>query len=179
MADVQENTNSVVSWIALLIGALALPIAVVAYNRSGEDISTTVEKKTADVVDEAQDTTAQVGSKMADVGNDIAQNAAEMRTRAELEARLIQIQSEVNANNVTDNTVKEVQDLRTDLRNTYANASDEAKEQVDEMDSDLAELEMQVRQDTAAALANISSLLERLRQDVMSTDDDGMNDQGN
>jgi hypothetical protein len=176
MDDAQKNTNSVVAWIALLVAVLALPVAVAAYNRSGEDLDATIEKKTAVVVNGAQDATNQVADNAMQAKNNAAESADRLNARTDFQTRLMKVQNEINTNQVTDQTITEIQSLRSDFRGAYSDASGDAKTQVDQMDQDLAKLETQVRQDTAAALSNIESMLERLKQDALTdNDNDGDN----
>lgn len=172
MADMQKNTNSVIAWLGLIVGGLALLISIVAYNRSGEDLDDTVVNRTAAVVDEAEDVTEQAREEIIEARNEISESAEQLRLRTEIGARIVAIQAQVTADNVTDETVTEIQDLRSDLRNAYADATGEMRTQVDQLDQDLERLETEVREDTAAALATIENLLARLRRETLTDEDD-------
>lgn len=72
---VVKQTNWI-GWLALLLSALALVMAMVAYNRAGGDVSDDVQQTTNTVTDKATDATDNV-EKAVDNGPDGVDDGAQ------------------------------------------------------------------------------------------------------
>lgn len=88
--------------------------------------------------------------------------------QTQIQARLIVIEAGLEAETITDATVEEVQSLRKDLQKVYSETSVETQEQLDEIDSQLAQVEKDARRNTAAALLTVQELIEKIREDIMN-----------
>lgn len=166
MENKQTSTNTVVLLVVGLLAVIGIIIGWVAFNRSGKDLSPTI-------IDEASIATDNIAEKTQDLNQDTMQNANQTQKdiqyalmKAQLEARLLSIKTQLAANEVTDETMQEIKNLRNDLNDTYTNSSEEAQEQIRDVDSQLAVVEAKARNNTAEALLTMENLIEQVRQDV-------------
>ncbi|MEK7557174.1 MAG: hypothetical protein AAB538_04315 [Patescibacteria group bacterium] len=90
--------------------------------------------------------------------------------RARSEARLKLVQAQLVAKEGYDDAATQVQDIRADLRGAYAEAKEESKQEWVELDKDLEQLEVQIRDKSADALQTLENILTRLRQEVRTDD---------
>lgn len=144
MADAQANASGNVAWLALLVAVVALGFAVVAFNRSGRDVATVIREQTQDTAE------------------DIQLGAA----RIQAETRLASLRARIAAGESREEVGEEAQDVRADLEAAYANASVEAQQQWQEIEPRFEQLEAQLRDESADALAAFDRLLDRLRADI-------------
>lgn len=141
MADNQQNS---ISWIALGLAGIALIFSVIAFNRSGTNLSTVVTEQTEDAVTAAQIVAA----------------------RAEARADLIALRTRVAAGEAGEEIAQEVAETRTELAQAYENASEAAQMQWQEIDAQFEALEQQTRESSASALDTIEGLISDLERDV-------------
>ncbi len=148
--ETQRNLNTGVSWLALIIAVIALFFATAAFNRSGEDIQAVFQQESRRTVREAQETAGQI------------------EARARAEASLREIREDIETGTVGDQTTAQLEDVREDLENAYAEADSEVKAGWQDLDNNLSQLETQLRQNTASALATLEQALASLRQDTLT-----------
>lgn len=145
MAD-KQNTS--ISWIALGLAGIALIFSVIAFNRSGTNLSTVVTEQTEDAV-----TAAQIAA-----------------ARAEARADLIALRTRIAAGEAGEEIAQEVAETRAELAQAYENASEAAQVQWQELDADFEALEEQTRESSAGALDTLEGIISNLEQDVRTED---------
>jgi len=161
--DTQRNTNSGLGLIALITAGVALAIGVAAYNKTGEHLGNVVADKTNEAVDTAKVTTNQAKEDVTAAKDNAAQTVTAAKSSAQFETRLAAVRASVAANQVTDETVSNIESIRTDLKDAYANASGDVKANADKMDADLQRLEGEAKQDTVKATATLDDLIARIK----------------
>ncbi len=140
----QKEPETTISWIALMLGALALIIALLAYNRSGADVTRTIKQQSTEISQETEVAAA----------------------RAKARAQLIALRTRLEAEESADEIANEVRDIRMDLQTAYTNTQMEAEDDYKELDSALENLERDVRQGSANALASLASLIDSLGREI-------------
>lgn len=137
------------TWLSLALAAVALVIAILAYNRAGQDISSVIAEETAESVE----------------------NVQQLAALAEAQVELAAIRARIIAGEFGEDLAQEVAQTRRNLAQAYENASDEVQAEWQELDTELEILEEQVRNGSAEALGTANNLLENVRQDVQSNPD--------
>lgn len=163
----QEKVNAAVAWIALIISVIALWVGIVAFNRSGQNLFPTIGEETQEAADEVAETTGEV----AETTEEVAETADQIAARVEAEAVLLKVKGDVAEDEISEETKQQLQEVRTNLREAYADADDEVKQQYEQIDEDLETLETQLEGETAEALLTVENLLERMRRDVLTDED--------
>src|SRR6056297_3065599 len=107
--------NTWVAWIALIIAVVALGIGWFAYNSSEEE---TIMPKVEEQVRTAQQETSKLMAKM------------------EARIRLMALRGQVAAGESYEELSEEVSDIHSDLAATYEEASADAQEEWEELDSE-------------------------------------------
>ncbi|MBI3251226.1 MAG: hypothetical protein HYZ61_05260 [Candidatus Andersenbacteria bacterium] len=146
------QSNSI-AWIALVVALAALVLAVMIWNRPvGED---------TDFDEEA-------GTQIEETTKDAALLAA----RAQAETKLAAIRAQVATKEGYENALQEAQEARSELAEAYRNASVEAQQEWAEVEVEFDVLEDQLRAKSADALADLDRLINRLRVDVQTDEND-------
>lgn len=159
MAETQQNMNSTVSWVALIFAFIALVLAWAAFNRSGTDVGTVVNRGVNQAADEVQEVT-----------NEVQQEWDEFQ----IEARLIALRARIEARENLYEVQAELVDIRTDVQVMTANVSVETRQELQELDRELETLEGQVRDNSADALGTLENAIESARMDVRTDEDNTM-----
>ncbi len=133
--------------IALVVSVIALILAWSAYNRSGLDLETQAEIT---------------------IENDIAE-LERATALAEARIRLTALRAAVAAEDFSDEIADEVNQIQEDLRTAYEDTEGEIYEDWQEMDSDLEELEYQIRSGSADALDTLDDTIAGLKGDIRRT----------
>ena len=144
--DKQTTANTSTAWLALLVAVIALGFSVVAFNRSGKNIGTIAEEQTQEVAEEAEQAAA----------------------LAAAQARLVALRTQLAAERGYAETADEVQEVRGDLQEAYADASAEAQQEWRELDRQLETTEQAARNESAEAVGALERALELLRRDIES-----------
>jgi hypothetical protein len=146
----QKNTNSIISWIGLVVGVIALLIAVGAYNRTG-----------ADVADLARSTFQEAGEEVSEEARRVGETAQRQAAIAQAQARLSAVRTDIEADAITQDTLDTLAQARRDLEGVEFRTNVNIETQFDTLES-------QVRAGTANALSTIESIIAALRNDVQS-----------
>jgi len=133
---------------------------------------------TSQTRDEAGEAADEVGDVVESAGEDIATAVDVAADEAELALQRAEVQldwmgerMEAGAEYAADEAADDVANLRSDLAMAYENAEGEAAEAWDQADRELDEAEVALRAGSAEALGNLAALLERIRADLLSDDE--------
>ncbi len=133
----QKSTHTLLSIGALIVSVIAILVAVEAYNRTGRNIT----NEAGSIFGEAQ------------------QNIEETINTLDIQRKLIQIESDIQNNDVTDETRNLLSEIRQEARELNIDPSVEFQ---------LNQLEQQLRNGSAEALATIENILAALRKEIQS-----------
>jgi hypothetical protein len=137
----QRNMNTLVSWGGLIVGVVALVIAVNAHNRTGQD-----------VLGAARESLNQAG-----------QSVQRQTALTQAQTRLDTIREDIREGRVDDETMNTLQEVRRDLEGVELGTNFNVQTQ-------LNTLEAQIRQGTGNALGTVESIIAALRAEVENDD---------
>lgn len=144
MAEVQQNSNSLIAWIALIVAIIALVLGWMAFNRSGQDVVPAVQEG----AQEAQE------------------DAALLAARTEARAELLALQTQIAAEEGYDEAAQQAAEIEADLETAYVNARLEASAEWQELQADFENLERELRDESADAAETVAGLIALLGQDL-------------
>lgn len=157
------NKNTLLIGLGVIVLILVL-VGLPALNRTEDDfnmneIQPNIEGEFNEVVDNVSDSAED------------AENAITMAAlQAQLETRLLAIEEGLQAETVTDETINEIQDLRSDMQELYEETNAETQSLIDQVDAVLDQVELNARENTAAALTAVQELLLRVQQEEVTVD---------
>lgn len=143
-----SGVTRAVAWLALLVSVVSGVLAVSAYNRSGENLETVVSRQFDDMRQEAE----------------IAAARAEARTR------LLAIRAEVAAGQSSEETAREVAEVRQDLAEDLRDEPANIRQDWQQVDNNLQRLEQQIRNQSADALGTLESIIGDLEREIRVED---------
>lgn len=73
----RETGNSIVAWIALIVAIIALSLAWVAYNRTGEDLENRIQQQVQEAAQNTQDAAQEGAQNVQEGAQEGAQNIDE------------------------------------------------------------------------------------------------------
>jgi vacuolar-type H+-ATPase subunit I/STV1 len=153
-------------WVIGGVAVVALIVAWVAFDRSGDDLLPTV-------ADEAAETQREIESSVETATERQGNSTAEVATEAEIEAAkaearqdLLAIQTELETDATYDDVQQELNQVQADLEAAYANTSGELQAEYQVIRQELASLENSIRNETGDALNAIADLSLRLETSV-------------
>jgi hypothetical protein len=161
-----------IAWLALLLAAVALAVAWLAFQRTGGRLQDLQHVGGEAVAGAAERPLARARDALGLGGLE-----AERRTAlAEAEARLAARRAELQANLGYAAARHEVESVRRDLARTFDNAGTAARLRWQELDGDLARLDQQLRERSSHAVATLDEVISRLRS-VLGGGEEGNQDQ--
>lgn len=137
------------TWLTLAVAAIALVMSILAYNRAGQDISSVLAEETMEGVE----------------------NIQQMTAVAQAQVELAAIRTRILAGEAGEELAQEVAQTRRNLAQAYENASEEARQEWQELDAELEQLEQQVRDGSADTIGTVNNALQTTRQDLQSNPD--------
>lgn len=162
----KQQTNSGLIIFVGLVAVIALILAWVAYNRSGQDVIPTTTQSVEEAGNEIE-STAEVGSQVIErEAEELATDAELAAARIEARAELLAIEAELEVEENYAEAAAAVADVRADLAQQYANASQEVQMEWLELEQDMRELEAELRAGTASALDGLADIILRLEADA-------------
>lgn len=145
-----KNSNygrpTVIAWLAFIFSAIAMFLAIAAFNRTGIE----------------QDRTE--GERWDTPQYEKVEDSATTRLRAR--AELASLRARISANRTGDEIAQEVSEAREKIRTIYENSSDELRGEAGQMDIDLQNIENTVRSNTAQGLQGLENLINRLEMNI-------------
>ena len=167
MYDTSENKQgNVLSWLALLIGSVALVISIAAYNRAGRDLNDLVKETTNKTIEQTSELKATLSTSLPTMATKFVETAQQTSARIALEAKLVALRTKIVVNTANVEVAEEVAMMRSEYKKAYDSANMESKQQAAIVDSRLSILEQDLRAGTANTLASLESAIESLRIDV-------------
>lgn len=185
-ASFRGRRGSAVSWFALVVAVLALILSVIAFNRSGGDISSVFSEQLdtlgADLRSEV-DAVRQTAEQQAERFNAFVQNsqnaveesAEAIAPEAELAAartaaavRLAAIDVSDASANAFEAAREEVSRAREELSEAYSAAEQEASEEWSEIQAELDLIEAELEQENTEVGLALRELAVRLDPDVLN-----------
>lgn len=159
------NKNGLLTFISI-VAVFALLLGWLAFNRSGKNVVPTVRDESIETAQEIEEEAKELEEEAGMAAMEAQEEISYMATRAEIEARLIAIQADYLANEVTDETLMEIADLRRDIKINYEEAEEEVQAEIDQVDAELERLEQEARNDTSQSLLILEGLIEIVRKDI-------------
>jgi hypothetical protein len=151
----------------------ALIISVAAYNRAGQDIDDTIAEGVRDAAETVENTTEEVASGVVDTAEDVGEATELAAERAAAAARLAAVEARLEAEENWQEARQEVAEVRADIAVAYENRIEgEFVAEAREVDQMLANIEDELRQESAGALDALEDAINRLEQDIR-TDETG------
>jgi hypothetical protein len=140
-----QKTQTTMTWIALVLSALAFVTAVASYNR------------VAPV--EAGDLTREIQMQVRSLQQEI--QVARIRSRLE------DLRAGIEANTIaTEDVQEEVAQIREDLRDAFVGAGTAARESWETADMQLAQIDENLRSGVVDILESLEEVIRKLRQDI-------------
>jgi len=167
----EQSNNAVWLWMIGIISVIALILAWMAYNRSGENLTTQIEQEGEQIATETGEAANKIGNSVEQTVDNTITAADRTLARAEARAELLAIEAELEVEENYDEAVAKVQSVRADLRNTYANAEASVKAEWREIDTELEQLEQSLRSNSANALETLAGLIILLEEDVRTDEE--------
>lgn len=156
---------SLVAWISLVLSIIALPIAVMAYNKTGSNLNEDLANTSRIVVDETKETTTNIGENLDEATEQIKESSAQAAARMELEARLIALRIDVAANTLDEQSLEDLRNSRDNFRAQYNNASGDLKTLSDSVLSNIDRLIEDIEDESAEALVDLDTTVKMLQND--------------
>jgi len=168
--DTHKSSNSGLIVVVGIIGIIALIVAWLAFNRSGENLTSEVANEAAELVEETEDNFNQLGNEIDMAATNFTTNAELALAEAEARIDLLAMQAELEAEENYEEAVAQVQSVRSNLADTYQNAEAAAVENWQDLDRELETLEQSLRSESADALEVLGGLVLMLEADVRTED---------
>jgi len=170
MNDSQSGTQAMI-WVVGIISIAALALAWVAYNRSGENLTTNLQQEADELALETEQAANEFGSAVAATTNNALNSIDETLARTEARAEILATQAELEAEENYESALASVQSVRADLRQTYNQAEGQAVARFEELDRELDQLEQSIRSESADALEVMAGLVLMLEADVRTDEE--------
>lgn len=142
----QKNLQLMV-WLAIALSSLSLLASFIALSQT-KNLESTLNSFST--------------NKMEQIGVTTEQSLA----RAEAQLKLMALQTKLQSEEAVENTEQDVEEIRTSLEGAYDAGTQEGKEQIDNLEKDLDQLEVELREGSAAALGSIQRLLNTIQTEV-------------
>ena len=142
----QKNLQLMV-WLAIALSSLSLLASFIALSQT-KNLESTLNSFST--------------NKMEQIGVTTEQSLA----RAEAQLKLMALQTKLQSEEAVENTEQEVEEIRTSLEGAYDASTQEGKEQIDDLEKDLDQLEVELREGSAAALGSVQRLLNTIQTEV-------------
>ncbi len=162
---------ALISWISLVLSVIALPIAVMAYNRTGSNLNEDIANTSRTVVDETKETTMDIGEDLNKVTQEIKESSAQAAARMELEARLIALRVDIAENSLTDESLEDLRNSRDNFRAQYNDATGDLKQVSDSVLSNIDRLIENIEDKSEEALVDLDNTVKMLQNDFSAFSD--------
>jgi F0F1-type ATP synthase membrane subunit b/b' len=165
MNESQTNQNGVM-WVIAIVVILALIIGWMAFNRSGDNLSTEISQEGSELGTETRENYNDVGNNIENSINSVSESAQDLQARAEVRTELLALQTRLSVEEGYDAAADEVKDIRANLAATYEGVEDSAKQNWQQLDIELDQLEQSIRTNSADALETLAGFMLNLEADV-------------
>lgn len=135
-----RSAGQAVAWILAIVATIAVVVLIVLLVRSGQQVDTAQQQQ--------QEQITQLQDQL---------------SRAEARARLNALKSSINAGVEEESLQTQYDSVRTDLENSFSEASGEAQNVWESIREDLDALGDQIGESSEEAVATIDRMLEQLR----------------
>lgn len=139
------SRSAIIAWLAFIFSALALFLAIVAFNKTEVRQNWTGERGATPIYEEVPDRVT-----------------TRLRARAELAA----LRARISANQTGDEIAQEVKVAREKIKAIYEDSGDELRGEAGQIDMDLQNIENAVRTNTAQGLQGLENLINRLEMNI-------------
>ncbi len=153
------------------IAVVALILAWVAYNRSGDDVTTDLQQGSAEVVTETEQALDDVGEEVAETTTEVVTDAELLAARADARADLLALRAELAAESNYSEVAEQVAEARAELADLYVEASAEAQADWNALEDDFMTVENSIRSESADALNELDQLISDLERDIRTTEE--------
>lgn len=153
------------------IAVVALILAWVAYNRSGDDVTTDLQQGSAEVVTETEQAMDAAGEEVAETTTEVVTDAELLAARAEARADLLALRAELAAESNYAEVADQVAETRAELADLYVEASTAAQADWNALENDFMTVENSIRLESAEALNELDQLISDLERDVRTTEE--------
>jgi uncharacterized phage infection (PIP) family protein YhgE len=140
----EKRTASPVAWIALVLAAISLVLSVIAVSRSGVGVRSEIQKQAMEIRE--------------DISRGLA--LGESRTRLET------LEQQIAAGEGYEQARQEVSEIRGNLNSVFSDSKDELRQEWQQLDAELGQLENSLRDGSGDALERLQGVLERLQRKV-------------
>lgn len=165
MNESQSKQNGVL-WVIAIVSILALVIGWMAFNRSGDNLSTEISQEASELGAESRENYNEAGDGIESSINSIAESAQDLQARAEVRTELLALQTRLSAEEGYDAAADEVSVIRANLAAAYQGVEDSAKQNWQKLDNELDQLEQSIRTNSADALETLAGFMLNLEADV-------------
>lgn len=153
------------------VAVVALILAWVAYNQSGDDVTTDLPQDSAEVVTETEQSLDAVDEEVAETTTEVVTDAELLAARAEVRADLLALQAELAAERNYTEAADQIAETRRELADLYVETSAEAQADWNALEDDFVAVENSVRTESAEALDELNQLISNLEREVRNTDE--------
>lgn len=168
--DTNKRKGAGHAWLIGGIAVLALILAWVAFNRSGEDVIPTAAEEAAEAERELE---ASVEATAEAIEETIVTATAEARVaaaRVEARADLLALQTKLQADAAYENTTEDLNQIEADLEVAYTNTSADLQSEYQEIQSELETLGDAIQNGTADVLESIAEVSLMFKADVRANE---------
>jgi len=165
-----HSNNTGLMWVIGIISLIAIVLAWMAFNRSGTDVTTAVEREASELAQETEDNLDALGNEIVTTTTNTWDAGAEALARAEARANLAALQVELEVEEDYDAALAGIQGVRADLRATYNQAEGAVQRNWQELDRELEQAEQSIRTESADALEVLAGAILLLEDDVRTED---------
>jgi len=157
-------------WLVAIVSILALVIGWAAFNRSGDDLTTEIQQESNELGAETSENYNEAATEIESGADSMAMSAKDLQARTEVKAELLIIEARLSAEEGYEAAADEVKDIRTNFMASYENVEEEAKQNWQQLDLQLNQLEESLRTNSANALETLSEFIANLEADVRVDD---------
>jgi hypothetical protein len=165
-----HSNNTGLMWVIGIISLIAIVLAWMAFNRSGTDVSTVVEREAGELEQETEDNLDALGNEIVTTTTNTWDAGAEALARADARANLAALQVEFEVEEDYDAALAGIQGVRADLRATYNQAEGAVQRNWQALDQELERAEQSIRTESADALEIVGGAILLLEDDVRTED---------
>jgi len=165
-----QSHNSSLLWIIGIVSIIAIVLAWMAFNRSGTDVTTSLEREADALAQDTVGASANLRDQVVTTTNNTIDAGQESLARAEARVQLLTMQAELEAEANYDDALASIQSIRTDLRDAYDQAEGSAQENWQAVDNELMQVENSIRTESADALEIIRGAILTLEEDIRTED---------
>jgi hypothetical protein len=153
-------------WLVAIVSILALILGWAAFNRSGDNLTTEIQQGANELSAETTENYNQAAAEIESAADSVVMSVNDIQARAEVRAELLAIEARIAAEEGYEAAADEVKNIRTNFMAAYENVEDEAKQNWQQLDLELNQLEESLRTNSANALETLADFIASLGADV-------------